>query len=246
LSLLQLDNVVNGFNSTVTATLSGVPSGPLNFYASRTNPPVFGYTNLAYSGSNPFVLELPTPSFWYVWPQDNNGLGAPAFCGARLSNNNALDEAGLALETLLEGNRQALDWNLQQMMPDLSFAQISYGVPANIIRYPAVIITNPRRASDRYGLSYLTRHRYSFSIAYVIQHQDEQQQLRNAIAIGEAGTLILNQQATQQINLPCGEVLKNCFAADGEYADFEFDEAGFYATASTVWTAESTTQDREH
>jgi hypothetical protein len=227
-------------------TLSGVPNGTLSFVASRSNPPIYGYQAIPYTGTFPnLTLTFPSPYVWYLWAQDRTGLSDSAAVWPNFSDNVALDETGIALEAILENNRKALDLMLRTVYPGASFKQISYGISANILAFPSVLITNPgvKHAPD--FASFGWRHDYSFTLAFMVIHQDEQSELRNAVKIAELSAQILNQQAYNRIPLPCGQTLVDCKATQGEYAEFALDDVGWCATGTLVWSGWSLTQDRE-
>src|ERR1700734_514278 len=59
--------------TTAIVTTSGIPNGPIGFWVARVN--VLATASIAsFTGANPYIITLPHPGLWYIWPFDNDGV----------------------------------------------------------------------------------------------------------------------------------------------------------------------------
>ncbi len=223
--------------TTAQVALSGVPVGPLTFYAARV-PYVSQAASVPFTGSGPYIVTLPHAQLWYLWAHDNNGFG-DAFDGVWIgvTDNPDLDECGFHLRTILRDNEKGFNTLFKTWYPDTTLKQVEYGLPDNVIEFPSIVITNARAMEEWVGTSYLKQVRLQFDIAFLAVHVDEQTELPLITRFLRAGMKILNQPYYNNTTLPSGLEISMAEALEGEATEFDLgEEIGVVSAASAVWT----------
>ena len=168
-------------------------------------------------GSGLYTLTVPYPDAWFIWAEDNFGFTDPTGGYVGFSDDEALDEAGFALAARLLLNKILLDEVLKTVYQAQHVHQIVYGIADNINGFPSILVTNPKRRSERVAAPFTWRHDYSFTIAFLIYHAEEQTELPSAVKFAERAARILNQSDYVRLPVNNGMILYDCAAKTGDY-----------------------------
>lgn len=249
-SALNISSIVSDVSLTALVAVSGVPIGSLSLWASRV-PDVTKALPLAYTGSGPYSVTFECPGIWYVWANDEAGfsldrdevgnpLYAACFVGA---NDTVADEIGQELQSWLWLNKQGIECVLRERYPKTTLKQVQYGFGGNIVNYPSIVIANPRWSFRWAAFPLVREWTYTFTIACLVAHAQEQSELPLAVKLSEAAGLVLNNPFHLRFSLPSGIEIYNSGAMSGDSDEFPMDDTTFVAAGSVVWTGQALLQD---
>lgn len=239
---IQVANLHDGLRALVT--LNGTVVGTLHFWASRT-PDVAQATQVPYVvvGSQ-YYVTLDHPSLWYLWAKDDNGYTAsPAAVWIGISDHREANEIGERVRDILRDNRLGLEAALRQWYASATLKQVEYGFPGEILEFPSIVVLNPRYREPYRFFPYGRESTFTFTLAFMLAHADEQSQLAAAVEFARAGMLILNQPAYETLILPSGLEVNFCQAEEGECTEIDLGEMGFYSAGTLLWSGNALRQD---
>lgn len=240
-SIVSAANGLDGYSASVV--ISGTPSGPLSFWASRT-PDVSNSLLCTHTGSNPYAISVPHPSLWYIWAKDDNGFTAtPGAVWVGESDGIDLDEIGYAIRDVFLHNKTGLEAILRQDFPNITIKQIVYGSPILIEGFPSILVHRPRVSEQWVAFPWVKQHQYAFDIAFMLVHGDPQIRIQTVTRWTRAGMFIINQPAYETLVLPSGLVVNFCQASEGNSDEVDLGDVGFGVIGSLVWSGLALKQD---
>lgn len=242
-------NTHTGLSASVV--LSGSPSGPLSFWISRV-PDSAEAIPSPFTGAGPFIVTVPHPELWYFWAKDNDGFSADtdengdpaykaAFCD--VSGNPEANEIGHYLSDILWRNKQGIEAILRGEYSLATLKRVSYGFPGEIPDFPALCVCNPRWSWEDFAAPAVKNYTFTFDVAALVEHADEESKLSFATKLAEAAGKILSQPYYRQKKLASGRSYYLAGTHEGNAQDIVIDEDKFGTAASVIWTGQMLIQD---
>jgi hypothetical protein len=238
MSAFVISSVASLGPTRASITLSGSPTGTLWFVVSRT-PDIDSASDAPHAGTGPCWLDVPHPGLWYIWAGDDNGATSPVALWSGWATD-PINEVGERLQSIIDANRLGIEARMTRYDPDLRIQQVVFGSSADIVAFPAVLVTQPRWSEQWYAMPWTRLVTASFQIACGYPHQDEAERLRLSAAIGHAVRSILNQPAYESLtDLGSGVEWAFCTTAGGEVMDVQVDENTWVGTAQLEWSGQA-------
>jgi hypothetical protein len=224
-------------------TLSGRPTGLLRFRAGRRNDSqVARYVQ--FTGTGPYRVSLPHPDLWYVWAEDDNGVGEQH--QAVILDNPYADDFGKMIAAQLEENRLGLDAYVRRAFPKSEMKAIQYGYAPTVTDWPSAVVTNPRWEWEWLGFPFLRLWTYRFTVASMVVRPDEQNTLGFAADLAGGIMKVLSLRDYNKVTTPGGVSLFNVLAQTGDAQEVQIDETNFGAVGSVQWSGQFLLQDTGH
>jgi hypothetical protein len=181
---------------------------------------------------------------WYIWGRDGNGYtAAPGAIWVGRSSRRDVNELGERIRDILRENQAGLEAGLRQWYVEAAIRQIEYGFPGEIMDFPSIVVLEPRFREPRTFFPHGREITYSYNIAFMLAHSDEQSQLATAVEFARSGMLILNNPAYETLFLPSGLEVNFCQTEEGECREIDLGEIGFYSAGTLVWSGAALRQD---
>lgn len=241
---LQIKSLTaNADGEAIDALLDGTPTGTAVFKIHRT-PNIANATLAGYSQSGSiYRLQTPHMGLWYVWAGDDNGFAAePSAVWTGLSARTDTDLIGEKVRSLLEENKKGLDAAWRLYFPQGEVKQFVYGMSANILAFPSVVVYSPRVTETWYSFPMTKWIETSLSVGFTIIHEDETSLLAASVHLARAGMRILNTPEYTEFTLDNGWNLTNCQAQGMSSSEFQLGNR-FCAATVINWACEALVTD---
>lgn len=237
-------NPLDGLNAQVD--LSGVPTGTLSFWISRT--PVFAtafqassYTMVApvNSPAVTYNIAVPVAALYYIWAVDFNGVasGNPAAVFVGMSNEVDENLIGYWLRDTMIANQAAIEAYVQQYFKGQTIKQILFGNPTSVEDWPCIYVAQPSCNEDYVAAPYGREFNFRTVISAICMHQDRQTALAYATQLGSAIKYILNTPPYEEVALASGTTIYRCQIMSATYDDISVSENKWAAGAELIWTS---------
>lgn len=223
--------------SNALVVTSGNPSGTLTFMVCRTPSGTKIDTPSVSTGSNNWIVAIPSTGLWYVWTKDNNGTSAE--CKAvwkTYGDHFPLMDISIAIADRLKLNREGINAALRTVEPNSEIKHIVAGNGSIISEYPAILIAPASRSNQFEFAPHTFIVNFGVKIYLYMFKEDSDPREDIVSQAAEAVQYILNQK--EYLSMSAGGLcLSQCYVSDISLEENAGNDGRLQHSAVLSWTA---------